>query len=280
MPIYHGFYSGFKSRHTWNEDKTVVLSLAHEESGESWITLFIDLVYVAMFMNVGYLIEYCGDNPKVVEVSFMVFVTMFVSRLAIDEYSNRFFADDIFHRLVYYVYTFGVFVMTLNINYTISDHHRRLYDSSFGDCIYVNEYWNGFAYGFLITRLSLILLYSMVCYNNKNAFNQFAIVVFRFSLSTIIVAIFLISQSEKLEVYNLAIALEVFFSMLPKLLGIFKDDFKLNVRTIPEIYPLDMFEYQNRLGIFYMMVLGESIIQLLQRVYSVDHVEDTYYFTA
>ena len=250
--------------------------------------MFIDLVYVAMFMSVGYILEYCGSAAEVMDLAFCLFAVMFISRLAIDEYSNRFFRDDIFHRLVYFVYTYGVFIMTLNINYTYSG-HRLLADSSLdhnavGLCPYVKTYWNGFAYGFFITRGSLVLLYTMVSYQNKDARMQFGLAIFRHTISILIVAANLNHEKRFYISYYPAIAVEVFFHVLPQILGIIKEmkvQHQLPIfldNLTNSTYPMDIYEYQARLGIFYMMTLGESIIQLLSRAFTITYEEKVYHF--
>lgn len=282
MPIYRGFYAGFNPRHEWNRDKTDIVHKVHEEHGDSWVALFIDLVYVAMFMSCGFILEYCGHKREVVAYAFVLFVIMFNSRLAIDTYSNRFFADDLFHRLVYCVYTLGVFIMTLNINYTYKPYYRRLAASthqSIGDCPYVQEYWDGFAYGFFITRGCLVLLYACICYQNRGAYQQFSILLKGFLLSIIIafVSVTFVHGTQKL--YYATVLVEFLAMAMPRIIITLKDCGVRNIPTIPETYPKDVFEMQNRLGIFYMMTLGESMIQLLQRVYSTDRTEVVYRFT-
>jgi low temperature requirement protein LtrA len=299
MPIYSGLYSGFKCRHEWNADNTDIVTKAHEDSGEVWITVFIDLVYVAMFINLGHVLEGCGTGSDVTIMAFSIFLIMFNSRLAIDEYSNRFFADDIFHRVVYFVYTFGVLVMTMNIVVPAYDsgsahrllriepgndsdstpfNHSRSLVAAVGNCKYVEDYWDGFMYGFVGTRLSLIALYSAVCLDNQKAKTQFITNVVKHSCSLVIGAVALFETAGTPGYFFTAAIIEIFFSILPRALEILKDMGFLHVRRIKETYPLDVYEYQSRLGIFYMMVLGESMIQLLQRVYATHLEQRVYYF--
>jgi hypothetical protein len=293
MPLSY-FYAGLNSRHEWVANKTAVKShvshlirqficfknsIQKHEAGESWITLFIDLVYVAMFMSVGYMLEYCGSQSEVMKRSWLIFLIMFNSRLGIDEYSNRFFHDDVFHRLVYLIYTLGVFIMTLNINYTYKDHRRFLIaHDPLGDCPFVEEYWNGFSYGFFITRGSLLVLYALVCSSNKEARKQFTIPMITYISSMVIISIAVKSHLGFAESYLPAVVIEVLGSMLPHVVGAL-ESYGINIpfsEYTNESYPLDIYEYQARLGIFYMMTLGESMIQLLSRVYN-EHVEESVY---
>jgi low temperature requirement protein LtrA len=289
MPIYSAFYGGFKSRLKWNEKKTDVVVLSHADSGEIWITIFIDLVYVAMFINLGHILEKCGHASDVTEMVLATFLLLFNSRLAIDEYANRFFADDIFHRLIYFLYTFGVFVMTLNVNISASSYSHRLlrgtpYDQrllgnlDIGSCTYLNDYWMGFMLGLAGTRLALVAVYVAVCIQNVDARSQFGLDVIKHGLSSIIGIAAACNYKEKSISYFFAAAgIEIALSMLPKLLECLKD-MGVALFSLVESFPVDIYHIQSRLGVFYMIVLGESMIQLLQRPYDVGFAKNTYYF--
>ena len=234
-----------------------------------------------MFMSIGYILEYCGSQQEVIQMSFALFLILFDARLGIDEYSNRFFSDDVFHRVVYYIYTFGVFIMTYNVNYTYVDHRRRLAESSdyaIGDCPYVYQYWDGVAYGFFITRISLIILYTLVCYNNKEALEQFASYVIRYAVSVILIGISF-NATHPYEYYPTVAFVEVFLHVLPFIVTMISEKcpaFKVPYMQMKTVYPLDIYEYQARLGVFYLMTLGESMIQILSRVYNTDVTDRCY----
>ena len=275
------FYQGVHSRVEWNEDKTGINKLHHSEE-ESWIALFIDLVYVAMFINVGHLLQNCGSNQETTSSAFIIFLIMFMSRYSIDEYSNRFFADDIFHRLVYFVYTFGVFVMTMNISSEVAgghdDGHRRLVEntSDLGNCEIHSDYSHGFFAGFIVTRLSLVALYSMISYYDKRGLQQFWIFIVRHgsSLIAMLVLVFVhVSFSHSLKIVGVT---ELFCSMgIPLILRLPG----LEGRGLYQYhYPLDIYEVQSRLGIFVMMVLGEAMIQQLTSSFNTHHTNESYLF--
>jgi hypothetical protein len=288
MPIYNGFYSGFKCRNKWNAEGTEILSAKYQEdAGDSWIILFIDLVYVAMFLNVGYLLKICGEDGGVQRMAFTIFLIMFNSREAIDEYSNRFFSNDIFHRVVCFIYTYGIFLMTLNINAVVKDTttaHRSLATSTatdthseLGHCEYVSEYWDGFSYGFYITRGALIILYVMVSYNNKEARAQFSSMVLRNALSLLVIVVGNLSDKTYLPVYYIAVVVETILAMSPKLLSILRKANFISF-SIPDTFPLNVYDYQTRLGVFYLTVLGESIILIAEVVYDPNREKLSYFF--
>ena len=41
---------------------------------------------------------------------------IFLTRLYIDDYCNRFYVNDLFHRVLYFLYAMTLFVLTLNVN--------------------------------------------------------------------------------------------------------------------------------------------------------------------
>ena len=235
-----------------------------------------------MFINVGHVLEACGSNKGTVSSSFIIFLIMYISRYSIDEYSNRFFADDVFHRLVYFIYTFGVFIMTMNISSETDsddDGHRRklVHDTSeLGNCVIAADYSHGFFAGFIVTRISLVSLYVMVCYSDERAREQFWVNIFRHGSSLLSMAVMLhadISFSETLVCVG---AIELFSTaVVPALLRIPGMERLLRYKYH---YPLDIYEVQSRLGIFVMMVLGESMIQLLTASYNTNHTNETYLF--
>ena len=233
-----------------------------------------------MFISVGYILEYCGEGNEVVLVSLCLFVIMFNSRLAIDEYSNRFFHDDVFHRVVYFVYTYGVMVMTFNINFSGSGYTafrgRSLYSQNdIGDCAFVEDYWEGISYGFFITRMSLITLYSLVCYHNEDARRQFGIYVIRHTISLLVILFTFKTKAKYLTAFTVALLVEVVGSIAPKCHGILKDS-GYGFFESGATFPIDIYDYQNRLGIFFLMALGESMIQLLTPIYNTQKTPEIY----
>lgn len=283
IPQLTRFYRGVNPRIEWNADKSSIVKLHHSDEEESWIALFIDLVYVAMFINVGHVLDSCGSNTDTVRSAFIVFMIMFISRYSIDEYSNRFFADDIFHRLVYFVYTFGVFIMTMNISSNIpggdEEHRRHLMESQseIGNCLVRSDYANGFAAGFIITRVSLVSLYSMVSYCDRRAAGQFWIYILRHGASLMAMVAFVLDPTASFSSSLMLVGLIELLctTVVPRILR-FRAIEKYNLYNY--VFPLDIYEVQSRLGIFVMMVLGESMIQLLTDAYNTHHTNQTYLF--
>jgi hypothetical protein len=142
-----------------------------------------------------------------------------------------------------------------------------------GECVFLADYWSGFLYGFIFTRTALIALYGMLCFQNVESQRQFLPTVVGYSVTSIIAAISLRPDGpmrQDFTAYYEIVAVEVAFHILPKFLEFLRtvgvDKFPL----IPETFPIDIYEYQNRLGVLFMMVLGESIIQLTTYNYDSD----------
>jgi hypothetical protein len=88
MPIkqLQQFFRGINPRVMWNEDKTgIVKQEKHED--ESWTALYIDLVYVAMYINVGFVLRDCGSNTEAIQDALMIFLIMFMSRYSMYKFS-------------------------------------------------------------------------------------------------------------------------------------------------------------------------------------------------
>ena len=82
-----------------------------------------------------------------------------------DEYSNRFFGDDNFHRFLYFIYTLGLYLLAaychmVNIDALAAAHHgRKLSAIGNENCELAPPEVSGFLMGHLITKISCVLVY-------------------------------------------------------------------------------------------------------------------------
>ena len=85
---------------------------------ESWVELFIDLIYVGLFITLSLAFKDCsakeGITSDLVVANAVVILLMFNFRLNIDSYSNRFLSDDFFSRILYLGYGYGLAFIVLN----------------------------------------------------------------------------------------------------------------------------------------------------------------------
>jgi low temperature requirement protein LtrA len=101
----------------------VVLNKYGEEDhhrSETWVELFIDLFYVAIFLKLGDYIFTCGINPASIHYIASVFLGVYMAKFDFDQYMNKFANDDMLHKLFFLVYSFGLVLIALNVNSTYS----------------------------------------------------------------------------------------------------------------------------------------------------------------
>ena len=137
-------YNVPKPRQEWVDGKFVQYS----EEDEAWVELFIDLVYVVLLSKLGDIGDHCMEKDSFYGFKLVIiFTIMCLTRQAIDEYANRFYSHDMTHKVIYLVYTLGIFIQVLNINSDADSHH----------CTYHPQFGFGLSIGILVTRISLIL---------------------------------------------------------------------------------------------------------------------------
>ncbi len=131
------FINGKFVKHTHGED----------EESESWVELFIDLVYVSLLYKLGSLLVSCYNESYIMARVVVLFGNLILTRFAIDEYANRFYSHDLVHKTIYFIYIIGVFVQVLNINTSShsSDH-----------CVYIPDMSVGIISGIIINKLAII----------------------------------------------------------------------------------------------------------------------------
>ena len=109
---------------------------------ELWFELFFDLFFVALllklgetefevyvlilFFNVfqmffkclGDVLKYCGLSSSSIFDVFLLFSICLETRLQLDLYINRFYSEDLLHKILFLLQFFGVYTMILNIGET------------------------------------------------------------------------------------------------------------------------------------------------------------------
>ena len=80
-----------------------------------------------------------------------------------EEYANRFFGDDILHRVLYFVYTFGLLFIAANTHWPPDNgiQHRALAAAAtqYEECQLERNIVSGFIVGQLITKLASMAIY-------------------------------------------------------------------------------------------------------------------------
>jgi hypothetical protein len=99
LPIRQRLYRSPRLRQFWKvaSDGTKVLVREKEERKTSWNELFYDLIFVAAVSNVG---DNLASNPAWFGHFCLMFYPIYSTWVSVQFYSNRFYAEDIFHKML------------------------------------------------------------------------------------------------------------------------------------------------------------------------------------
>lgn len=304
MPIHlDGYFCRTLPLVKFNEEKQeyeIVEGGEEAEESWKWMFLFVDLVFVALISKLAAVMENCAISFHSMSFVCTMMTMMFMTRLYLDEYCGRFYVNDLFHRLIYFMYTMSMFVMALNINTVPTD-------GAASDALCnANLYGVGFGMAFLMSRFLMFLLYlSVIWADYKVAMTQFIGPCIRCCISFFIVASLVASDSAaensgqedeapfapayRMNIYLAAIMIELGHSFI---VHIFKAVDKAgwtmdhlcghtlwHILCGTEHYNLDIESYQERIGAFLLMVLGEAVIGLLVPYFDVNDADETYKFS-
>ena len=103
------------------ESQHYVLALTEEEEiaqsrKVTWTFIFVDLIFLALVTKCASVLTACSLSVHTIMFCSIVITIMFVTRLHMDDYCNRFYENDLFHRILLFLYALCMFVMTLNVN--------------------------------------------------------------------------------------------------------------------------------------------------------------------
>lgn len=285
-------------------------------SEEPWINGFVDLIYVATIMKISEVLYECGNFIEVWIMAAVYFALMFMTRHNIDMFSVCMKATDLHHRLVFLLYCLGVFLMTLNIaqrhvhghgddhgsgheyssygshgetsygshgetsgtdhsynshysSHSSTSHHRMLFTSEgppnyLGNCHFEQDYVYGFAAGFVFTRLAMVCLYLISIYRSHSRENVTQhILKLVPCLCSLIVMCFAFGGLSPYIIFAVAGFIEMIVTWIPQLF--------VAVHAIPKAEVI-----QERLGLFFMLVLGEAMIGMLKPAYDIYNTREAY----
>ena len=85
---YEDFYVRGAPKFAYNEALQVFEMSTSNNDQDSWIFMFLDLVYVGLFSKLSQAFEANSLSTHTLQVVVAVFYICFASRLSIDEYSN------------------------------------------------------------------------------------------------------------------------------------------------------------------------------------------------
>jgi len=251
---------------SWRGDKVVT---HHEE--ETWLQLFIDLIYVAFFMTLGKGIAYCEHYENETEADVLgaaglLFALLFGLRYDIDLYANRFHSRDLVTRVLYFFFTCGVVIMALHI-----------YRVDSGDaCPQLGLQNKAEPVGFIIAYSAIVILNAIALYSNPLAQPQLGFEFFT-SLVYLVCTMIItgpIEPGKLTDFFRIFVPLSYILRTeflgqyirpyFNKYLGPYlfvKEPGPLELKR--DIIPLNIHVHQVRLVMFIMIATGEGMIQII-----------------
>lgn len=287
------FYSFFQPDICQTSDQE--LHLIYHKSYEEikWYLLFIDLIFVTVVYNTEHFINTCGNfylNVYFIAISY--FAILYDIRNQLLSYSSTYIhiqhgllpllQNDLIHRIFIILYGSGIFIMAINITAEKIDK-----DGQIGTCDMNVNYTYGFAVGFLTCKLLTIVMSSLllfVSYLPMFRESYYYYYIFKICYSLILSSMISIGMSDYYENMIYLLPLIALFSCLETYIraivfNLFrfidkgmhqqtrnviirvKNRIEKDSNTIGEIF-IDFTELLERLGIFFVLVLGEGIIGL------------------
>jgi len=278
------------ARYEWNEDHTKVFAQGgHLE--ENWLAEFLDLILVAAFIKLGDGLFYCGLSFHEYFFVSIEFAILFKTRYMIDEFMWHFFMDDTWNQFLFFLFIVGVYIMTLMVSID--------YDYYTKTCDLNSFHLITFFSGLMLTRFILCLFWSVELYFDTKARDSYYMIVVR-NLITILLCVagMVLNTIDTFDAFNsyyimLAITINEFYGQFYK--GIHKKPlielnqyWPFNKMGIDDhdhdherLFECDeeLHTVQNRCGVFVLIVLGESVIQLLIPSFDMNHGTDMIYLT-
>lgn len=258
---------------------------------------FIDLTYVATVFNINHMINGCGDKSSdIVLLSMSYFFILFTSRYHFDIYSIMFYSVDLVHRALFLAFNLGVFVMTYNIKVTPMNGAHRLLGATdptddhggysgggsssttsggyehgsyaAGECNIDITYLQGFASGYLASRLTLILMYSLLIYfahvnSELNSKRTYIVKVIPLFIGTVVMLPIYWDTVNPVEILFAVAVIEILGDIVPEVTNHYMQKYNRNIANFTISMRPDVDHLQDRLQEFFLIVLGESMIGLL-----------------
>lgn len=239
------------------------------EGGEhSWLFHLIDIIYVATMYRINVSLSACGDIFDVYLLTAAYFIIMFLTRLSFDQYKCTFQAKGIIHTFVFLLYCTAVFIMTLNIGFHYGDDDG---DGGFGEhCSRVRLFDSTFGAAFMVSRTILLVLYALYLFLLARRapldleMKQIALCKLLPVLMSCGAMVAIFFSADVLVVFPVVAVIELGAHFLPEML--IKVDY---------VQP-DPVHLEERLGLFFMLILGEGVLGLLTQNYNTEHTDRDY----
>lgn len=283
MPSFTSIFNGLRPRYIWklgeNGREAAYQGSEDDECTEEWVSLFLDLIYVCVFSVLSRILNTCEATEDVVVYIASVVGMFFMSRMTINEYANRFYQNDLFHRLFFLLYVVGIAIMTMNANLALDVVDDE--GASTSTCTINPTYFSGFSYGHTITRLSLVALYFGAGIFDKSGqvLEQFGVRCLILMISTVVYLVgasVIHDSSDKIILTACVAAVEFSYFFIFHSVSRLNASGYITTKIISFHFPINIFEAQDRNGGFFLIALGESVISLLLPEWGSADINDVY----
>ena len=273
------------AKYAWNKSHTKMFRNAgHLE--ENWEKEFLDLILVAALIKLGDGLHHCGLTVEEYFFVAVEFFILFKTRYMMDEFMWHFYMDDLWNQILYFLFISGVFIMALMVSYSheaVKDSYSDKSHTYQESCSLELFNMNLFFVGLITTRIVLSLYWLVELIFDEEARDVYYMIPIRNSISIVLSCLGLIlNASQNFDrFYNYYILAALVFAEY--YLNFYKAIHKYPLIDLNTMWPLKGFEMklhdhdheklfecdeelkavQDRCGQFMLIVLGESMIQLL-----------------
>ena len=208
-----------------------------KERHATWLELFFDLVFVVIISQLSHFLLHEISVQRFLEFLFL-FIPVWWAWTGVTFYSTRFYSDDIGHRLLLLLQMGGAGAMAVNISEAF------------------NNTFSGFAISYAFMRFILILEYIRV-YKSSNTKTSISpkpllkIYIFGFSIGALIWFISAFVTISEIRIGLWIIGLIIDFTT------------PITARKLQAQYAPNMSHLPERMGLFTLIVLGESIVSIV-----------------
>jgi low temperature requirement protein LtrA len=208
-----------------------------EERHATWLELFFDLVFVVIISQLSHFLLHEISILRFLEFLFL-FIPVWWSWTGVTFYSTRFYSDDIGHRLLLLLQMGGAGAMAVNISGAFSDT------------------FSGFAISYAFMRFILILEYIRVYITgtSKNSISPKPLLkryIIGFSIGVVIWFISAFETTSEIRIALWIIGLIIDFAT------------PITTRKLQPRYAPHKSHLPERMGLFTLIVLGESIVSIV-----------------
>jgi low temperature requirement protein LtrA len=235
------FFTAPCPRQVWGPDGE---SVAMDCPEIGWMELFLDLVFVGYFVILAKGVEYCDDfDADGVLFCFGHFVLLWGTRNVLDVYLNRFSLSHNLTMCVFFLFTGGMVMMSINTGYTactIDDEPLWVLQS--------------FVFGLVMSRLTVLGLCVYTYYHNRELLGD---VVFDGAM-IVVQCTLMIASVYNTDIFYIAVGVDFMFCPLELIFNSAARYLSRAWKRSP--HPVNHSATQERQAIWVVLVLGETII--------------------